>query len=291
MEKKNKGIGTLALPFSILCLAFAIIFLVLGLNKWAKQLPEILKTVSDASGQVDPIMKNVDDMELLIPQVMQEVEAVRKTVDDALSKTEDILEILPGTLADIDEISKQIDSTLKQLPGIIDPVLKETQKTREIIPDILEEVRKTRAEIPLMMDRADNIIAGANEAGRKAGKGAMTGMIGGIISMPFDVVGGIGRGVTSLLGTEVGEAMNEEDVKIFKEKIIGLAENGNEGDVVTWKNPETSIGGKMTLVRKYLENSRECREIKLLVSVKGKTSQTKIIRGCRQPDGSWAAIE
>jgi hypothetical protein len=40
MEKKNKGIGTLALSFSILCLALAIIFFGLELNGWRKQLSE-----------------------------------------------------------------------------------------------------------------------------------------------------------------------------------------------------------------------------------------------------------
>ena len=291
MAENKKIIGTLALSFSIICLALAISFFGLVLNGWRSNLPEILKTVSDASGHVDPVLENVDDIEILVPQILQEVEKVRETVVDVLKETEDTRKRIPEILADLDKISGRVDSTVKQLPDIIGPVLAETEKTRKMIPDVLEEVRNTRAAIPLMMDRAEQIIASADEAGRKAGKGAMTGMIGGIISMPFDVVGGIGKGAISLLGAEAGGAVNEEDIKIFREKIIKLAENGKEGDVTTWKNPKTSNGGKMTLVKKYVENGQECREVNVYVTVKGKDPQTKIIRGCRQPDGSWVAIE
>ncbi len=291
MEEKKKIIGTLALSFSIFCLAMAIGFWGLELNRWRIQLPEILKTVSDTSGQIVPVMEKVKAIEGLIPEIIQEVENVRKTVDNVVEETENTRKALPEILSDLDKISGQIDSTVKQLPDIIDPILTETEKTRELIPEILEEVRLTRNELPAMMDRADQIIARADEAGRKAGKGAMTGMIGGVISMPFDIFGGITKGVTGLFGSEVREAMNEDDMKFFREKMMDLAENGKEGDVATWKNRKTSNEGKITLLKKYKEIDRECRQIKIDLFIKEKDIQTETITGCKQPDGSWSAAE
>jgi surface antigen len=310
MEENKRIIGTISLSFSIFCLALAVGYFGYELNGWRKQLPEILTAVSDTSGQISPVLENVKEIEGLVPQVIQEVAEVRKTVDNVLSEAEKTRKAVPKILADVEKVSGQIDSTVKRLPDIIDPILKETEKTRILIPDvleqvratnnevakvrelvppILEEVRITREELPLLMDRADQLVAGADEAGRKAGKGAMTGMIGGILSMPFDVVGGIGKGFTSLFGAEVGEAMNEEDLKLFREKIIGLAENGKEGDIATWKNPKTSVAGKLTLVEKYREKNQECRKVKVEMSIKGGTPQTKTLAGCKQPDGSWLA--
>jgi surface antigen len=327
MEEMKKLIGTMALSFSIFCLALAVGYFGYELNGWRKQLPEILTAVSDTSGQITPVLENVKEIEGFVPQVLQEVAEIRKTVDNALSEAEKTRKAVPVILADVEKVSGQIDGTVKLLPDIIDPILEETEKTRILIPDvleqirvtnsevakiqklvpevleevrlirselvppILEEVRKTREELPLLMDRADQLIAGADEAGRTAGKGAMTGMIGGILSMPFDVVGGIGRGFTSLFSAEVRDEMSDEDLKILKEKIVDLAENGKAGDIATWKNPKTANGGKITLVKKYRENNQECREVKIEISIKGNTPHTETLAGCKQPDGSWVATK
>lgn len=273
MEERKRIIGTTALSFSILCLALAIGYFGLELNRWRLQLPEILKTVSDTSGQIAPVLGNISKIEKIVPEIIDEVEAVRKTVDDVLSETEKTREMIPSILEQVRETNSEV------------------AKVRELVPPILEEVRKTREELPSLMDRADRIIASADEAGEKAGKGAMTGIIGGILSMPFSVVGELGKGVQSLFGSEVGDALNQEDLEIFRKKIIDLAEKGEEGDVATWENPKTSNGGKITLLKKYRENGQECRQIRFHFTIKGKDAKTEVINGCKQPDGSWVATK
>jgi surface antigen len=291
MEEKTKLVGTLALSFSLFCLALAIGYVGYGLTGWLKQVPAILSLVSDTSGQIAPVLENVTEVEHLIPPIIEEMAAVRKTVDKAVVEVGNTREAVPGILADLELVTREVENTVGQLPGVIDPVLVEVGKTRETIPDILEEVRLTREAMPVLMDRADQLIANAGKAGQQVGKGAMTGMVGGIISMPFGIVGGIGKGVAGLAGLEGNAAVTDEDLGLLREKLLDLAENGEEGDVATWKNSKTSNSGKITLLRKYVENDQECREAKIETFIKGQDAQVQTISGCKQADGSWAATQ
>ena len=91
---------------------------------------------------------------------------------------------------------------------------------------------------------------------------------------------------------------DERNILLILEKIVKsagfetiLAENGEEGDVVTWKNSKTANSGNITLLRKYVENDLECREAKIETFIEGQDAQVQTISGCKQPDGSWSATQ
>ena len=305
MWEKAKFIGLLAISFSLLCLAGSIFFFGYELSGWRKELPDMLSTLEETSGQIAPALENVSEIEELIPPILEEVAAVRKTVDGLVAEVQSTREALPELLADLELITRQIENTTGQLPAVIDPLVEEVGKSREVIPDILKEIENTNATIgnavaeiqltreaiPGIMDRADQIVAHAGEVGVNAGKGAVTGMLGGLITAPFGVVGGIGKGVSGLFSSEVADAATPEDLEIVRNKLLDIAENGNVGDVVTWENRKSSNKGKITLLKKFSVNDQECREVKIEADVKGKAVETTTLSGCKQPDGSWIVAQ
>jgi len=199
-------------------------------------------------------------------------------------------------------LAYQLNLWRKDIPEIIAPVLDEVEKVREMVPSVLEEVRnsnttiekvvsevrETREAIPGIMDRADQIVAAV---GHEAGKGAVKGIIGGIIMTPFDMVGGLGKGIAHFINPQDMEQLTEKDMKLLEQNALELANKGEVGQVVTWENTESSNSGKITLMEKYHKNDRECRQVKIDIFLKGKDSRTVLLVGCQQPDGSWETIE
>lgn len=79
----------------------------------------------------------------------------------------------------------------------------------------------------------------------------------------------------------------EGDIEIIKEATIRLAETGKVGQAIEWNNPESEHSGKMTLLKKYKEKGRECRQVRHELFVKGKKAGVLTQSGCQQTDGSW----
>lgn len=323
MNEKTRFTGTLILSFSLLCLAAAIGYFGLELNKWRKTIPEILQLTEDATEKIGPAMENVTEIGKLIPPILEEVAETRTTVDNVVKEVATTRKQLPDILEDLEPITRQIENTVKELPDVVDPLLAEVDKTREMVPDILEqvkatnleiaevrelvpgilteiqntnvtvdkavtEIRETREAMPGIMDRADQLVLSARDAGKEAGKGAVSGVIGGIIAAPFGVVGGIGSRITGFGESELGKVLTEKDLEILYETLLDLADNGNTGETVTWKNKKSSNSGKITLLNKYDKNDQECREIRIETFVKGEEPRMRTVKGCRQADGAWA---
>ena len=305
MNERYRFYGRLAISLGLLGLAVSFIILAREIHMWRKAIPDILDQAADTAERLGPLIKTINESDLLISPILEEVSASRKVLSETVEEVRKTREQLPGILKEIEPITRQIENTALELPKTVEPVIAETAKTRELIPDILDEikqtretvpdildeVKQTREAIPGMLDRADKIVLNAQNAGEEAGKGAVSGMFSGIVSMPFNIAGKLGKSAVSIFSSEDEKLLTIKDIKLMQTAMVELAEKGKIGEVKTWKNKSSSNSGRITLLEIYKEKGRPCRQIKIETFIKGVEPRTALIRGCRLSDGSWTIME
>jgi len=305
MNEQAKSLGLWALSVSILCLALAIAYFAWEAHLWRTELPQILIQTEKTADKINLSINNVSEIGKLVPPILDEVGKTRKVVEKTAEQVKLTREQLPTILKDIEPITRQIENTTQQLPTIIPPVLDEVRKTRELVPGILKEVHsanitvdkatvevaKTREAMPGILDRADKIVRSAEKAGEEAGQGAVSGILGGIITMPFKVVGSLGKAAFGLLKAEDQAMLTQQDIALMDAKIQALTDSGTVGQTGQWNNKASSNSGSVTLEKRYESEGKVCAAFKIEINLKGKKTKTSMIKGCRQPDGTWQATE
>jgi len=134
---------------------------------------------------------------------------------DSIENSENILEILRLAVQvtkntahvsdevaafrkDLPEIYTELDKTRKLIPGILEEIravrsdlplfYSEVEKTRVVVPEVVNEVRDLRKEMPRIIAEAGALLDKAEKASDKAGKGAVHGVVKGIITTPLHVI-------------------------------------------------------------------------------------------------------
>ena len=144
------------------------------------------------------------------------------------------------------------------------------------------------------MGRAGQGVTQGGSSVNKQDVGTLAGAIGG------GVIGstmGRGAGRTAatiggallggMLGSSIGASLDKADMAVYNETSQRAMENGQPGQALPWKNPQTGNYGSVT-PSNYYQNSQGqyCREYTQSITVGGKT-QEGYGKACRQPDGSW----
>jgi surface antigen len=122
-----------------------------------------------------------------------------------------------------------------------------------------------------------------------AGAGAFIGsQIGhGTGNLAATAIGGL---LGAFIGSEVGKSLDRADQQYMQRTTQTSLENGNIGQAMPWKNPESGHSGTVTPVKTYQTSSGEyCREFQQTVTVGGQ-SQQAYGTACRQPDGTWKIV-
>lgn len=126
--------------------------------------------------------------------------------------------------------------------------------------------------------------------------GAILGGVGGgLLGSQFG--GGIGRVLMTSLGAALGAYAGSELGKTLdkadKEEVIKAEEKASTapvGETVAWSNPDSGKSGTVTPVSETRDaQGRLCRDFKSTITVDGKE---EVVQGtaCKQPDGSWSAV-
>ncbi len=121
------------------------------------------------------------------------------------------------------------------------------------------------------------------------GGGALGGLIaaaagGNAAVIAASAVGGI------LLGGFLGNMLDERDKRMAAEAAQRALETSPTGKPVSWQNPDSGHYGTVTPVKTYQTSSGSyCREYQQIVTIDGKQEKA-YGTACRQPDGSWKAV-
>ena len=195
--------------------------------------------------------------------------------------TAPILEEAAAYREQIPSILEEIDDIEQRIPPIVAEVEAVRTKT---IPDIIEQVEAIRAEIPQHLDKAEQISENIETAGQKAGEGAVTGVFTGIIKAPMSIVSGIS-------GTVLPSSdLTEEDRLYIVKAVEELVDGGREGEVTSWKNPNSGVRGKVSITEIQESADPVCMIINMTAYRRYKKLGEANARICQDSDGAWEFI-
>ena len=90
----------------------------------------------------------------------------------------------------------------------------------------------------------------------------------------------------AIIGGKIGQHMDQED----KAKMNQTLDNNSVGQPGYWRNANTGTTYKVTPVKNVtVGNNKYCREYKTSADIAGKQQQM-YGTACRQPDGTWKAV-
>lgn len=114
------------------------------------------------------------------------------------------------------------------------------------------------------------------------------GLLGSTIGQGGGQLVAIGAGtlIGAYLGGAIGKHMDDQD----RMKMNSALENNNVGQPAYWHNNKTNTNYKVTPVKNVtVHNNQYCREYQTTATIGGKQQQM-YGKACRQPDGSWKAV-
>ncbi len=264
-------IVTYLLPLSILSLSAALIYFSLILSQVVNELPFLLEKIEVTSKNIKPVVTEVSKIRELIPPITHEVTELRKKIPAILEEVKKTRELVPSVIAEI-----------KNVREITPSILKEVKQTRESIPAILKEVETTRKEIPGLLVKGENIIKNAQQIAKKTGEGAVTGVFTGIIKAPFKLIGGIFN-----LDHLAYKNITSEDRELVLKATDDALNSGEINKSYAWSNENSKNKGTVTVTKKEMIESRDCRLVKFTIKIPNKKPIENEHSVCLNDGGVW----
>lgn len=263
------------LSVALFALALALASVAYQVGALRQQIPELLASVEQTSQKVEPVLREVGAIRDLIPPILEESKAIR--------------ELVPGVVTEVREVRKTlpplVDTSAKAINNASDAV----RVIEPRIPAVLSEIRKTREALPGILDRADQVIGHAGTVRQKAGEAAVQGVIGGIVTAPFRLIGGVGKGLAGLIGLDERHEFTAADERLASAATDTVIENGQVGAQSSWRNPESKNRGSVELIEKWTRNGQPCVTLRHRIEFRSTPTHEKNIHLCQRPDKSWEA--
>lgn len=271
--ERAKFLGTAMMSVSLLAMAAAIAYFSYTLFLTQQNIPAILALTEQTTKTVSPALEQVEPIRKMIPQILEEVAALRKQVPPLLEEVAATREALPAMLDTTSKTVHEATTSINKLEPHISPTL--------------TEVRKTRQALPGLMDRAEEIVASAGKAGQEASKGAVFGIVGGVLAAPFKLIGGVGKGLAHAIGIDKKEGFTEQDEKLASKATDSVIRSGEEGKEVSWENPESKNRGTVRLLSQKQRDEQSCYLLRQEVVLASGKKHKADVEFCQNPDGSW----
>lgn len=198
--------------------------------------PEILEQSKEYQRLVPEILQRVDDINQQIPLITEEVAQVRTAIPPILTETQTWHQSLPDILKEIDNTNKTVKQTNQRIADI-----------NNQIPLILAESAALRKEVPEIIAQADDLVDKAEQAGREASKGAVSGVIGGILSSPFQLVDKLTEASADAFGLKEDASYTQRDKELHKKAIEKLLKKPDSGQSESWSNPSSKNSGTVAI--------------------------------------------
>ncbi len=212
----NNAVDLLATA-SRFAIAAAIIYFAYQLAQINDNVAVVTQSVEQVSQYIEPTLEEVKAIRLeitqlrnLVPDVLAEVAEVRKQIPIVVAEVAEVRQQIPPILAQVESIKKEIDPILQR----VDKTVAVVDDTQRQIPQIIntadnaiaaindtnKEIKLTRESIDPTLDRVDGLVEdayfkaqdainAAEDAGKKASEGAVSGFFTGLIKLPFKFIG------------------------------------------------------------------------------------------------------
>jgi surface antigen len=303
----SRELSSYVLSASLFCLAAALVYFAYEASSISRQIPAILAAVEGTSAEIDPVVKEVAKITEQLPHILDEVAEVRQLVPPILNEVSETRKMVPSVLAEIEKtrlaippILSEVQQTRKDLPAVLKTVdtasqsvamtASEMKAYRPLVPEVLKQVELTREAINPALDRVDELIAKAGAAGKQASKGAVTGLFTGILTLPFSIVGDVGKSVAGM--GESSTKFTEKDIEQFKKARNDILKNGHLDETREWTNPDSGTKAKITLLKIFESNNEECRRLRVQIwDADKKEDYDNTANFCRDAQGVWKVVK
>ncbi len=133
--------------------------------------------------------------------------------------------------------------------------------------------------------------AGPKEQMGTVGGAVLGGLAGSTIGGGSGQLWATGAGVLigSLIGSSIGQSLDRADRQYMSQTTQRALEDGQTGQPVEWRNPDSGNYGTVVPQKAYQQNNTYCREYSQNIVVGGKTERA-YGTACRQPDGTWQIV-
>lgn len=275
----HKQTATYVLAVSIFSLSGALVYFTWKLASISEQIPAILKSVEQTSAQIEPVLDQVAELKDLVPSVLNEVSETRKLVTPILNEIRLTREQIPSIL----KVTEKTNDTVLR-------AVEEIKATRPLIPEILNEVKQTREAIPPVLDRADKLVSNVRQAGKEASKGAVSGVLTGIVTAPFEIMGSLGKKLFSFSDEEI-KKLSDTDIELTNKAIAKVLASNKINQVSNWENPDNNTEGAVTLLQDKIDNDRICKVINMKVKKNKQLLVDKNSTVCLNENDEWLPVE
>ncbi len=271
----HKQTATYILAASIFSLSGALVYFTWKLESISEQVPAILKSVEQTSAQIEPVLDQVVELKDLVPSVLNEVSETRKLVAPILNEIRLTREQIPAIL----KVTEKTNDTVLR-------AVEEIKATRPLIPEILSEVKQTREAIPPVLDRADKLVSNVRQAGKEASKGAVSGVLTGIVTAPFEIIGSLGKKIFSFSDEEISK-LSDKDVELSKKSVVDVLASDKINQTSEWDNSSNNTKGIIKLLQLKTDNGLKCKVLNMKVWKNTQLFVDKDLNVCLNKKGEW----
>jgi len=298
----NKSTATYVLSAAMVSLALGLVYFSYTLSRTVVALPDLIEEIQVTQEKFEPLVMEVHAIQVQIPGIVEEVSLVRELIPVIMEDVERMLELVPGIMEEIDQIQGAIPPVLdeaaayrEQIPVIlaqvesvqeqIPPILEEVGKVREAVPVIIAQIEAIRAELPAILAQVQAISDDIENAGKKAGEGAVTGVFSGIVKTPLRLVSGFGSRIIP------SSPLKESDRVLIVQAGEKLMESDRAGDQRDWYNKDTGFQGSVILTKIYKKDRRPHRDIKIIATRDGTKPIEATVTFVQSSDGAWEIVD
>ena len=243
--------------------AIAIVYFAYQLSRIVDNLPVIENSLSQVGQQVPPVLEEVKQVRLEVAAIRQQIPEILSVADRAMvtasSAEEKITTLLPQTLNEIRLTREKIDPTLKQVDLLID-----------------------KAAI-----KVEGAIAKAEGAGQEASEGAVTGILSGILKLPFNLIGTLASPILKNVQSEIPGKLTQKDIELMGEAGKLASKSKVLEKQYRWENLDSGNSGSISVLRRFKVNKDNCVEVKIVINGQKKSMLEKVEEFCRGDDNDW----
>ncbi len=270
MKKINfKNILSFWIGFSIIALSFSIIKFSNTLLKVNNNIPEILNQIEAINQRIDTIStRTIPDIINLTPKILSQIDSVQTKIPPILLRVDSITKQIPNITNTIDNATETTNQTLIRIDSI-----------NKKIPEIFNLVNITNDSISNYLNQTKVIITNADNIAKDAGRNATKGVIGGIVSIPIDVVKGAGNFV---LG-KYSKLTKKEIIEVEKVVVEFLNKNSTKNKL-KWNSEKIKKSGTIEILKKYQRQGKFIKKIKLTLN---ENNESIIVHFYQKKDKSW----
>ncbi len=199
------------LSLALIYFSTSLLLLVNEIGQTRKALPILIEKLDsiENSENIQEVLRLAVEVTKNTAHVSDEVSAFRKDLPKLYSEVEKTRNVIPGILEEVRAVRSDL------------PVFyTEIEKTRAVVPEMLEEVRALRKEMPKLLAETGALLDRAEKASDKAGKGAVHGVIKGIITTPLHVIESVISNVKEkVIGKEEKPSLEEDKPSLEEDKV------------------------------------------------------------------------